>query len=294
MAEKKPLIVIKRIEEGGHGHHGGAWKVAFADFMTAMMAFFLVMWLLANSSEETRQGFSDYFSTPSVIEYHFQAYGAELTLEKLFSDLVNHPLEAVSDWLKPLDRPPNMFALGTKKARMSFLTSKLGEWSQSLSVHAESTAFEIPMNQFFAKGSAEPLKTSAQVLTAIQKVIDGVPSYTLEIDVRLFWPTNPYLSREEALVLAQKRAAYLLDTLTPKGNSEKKVLISAGRLVHKGNESLEQEGVVGFSLSPVVKERSAKNAETTSLDGEAEKTEKTEYDSYVDGIVNKQEKKENQ
>ena len=61
-------IVIKKIEEDGHhGHHGGAWKVAFADFMTAMMAFFLLMWLLGATDEDQRKGIADYF-TPSLSE----------------------------------------------------------------------------------------------------------------------------------------------------------------------------------------------------------------------------------
>jgi chemotaxis protein MotB len=59
-------IVIKRIEEGGHGHHGGAWKVAYADFVTAMMAFFLLMWLLNATSEEQRRGIADYFAPTNV------------------------------------------------------------------------------------------------------------------------------------------------------------------------------------------------------------------------------------
>ena len=60
-------IVIKRItisEEGGH--HGGAWKVAYADFVTAMLAFFLLMWLLNATTEKQRQGLADYFS-PTVV-----------------------------------------------------------------------------------------------------------------------------------------------------------------------------------------------------------------------------------
>jgi chemotaxis protein MotB len=49
--------------EGGHGHHGGAWKVAYADFVTAMMALFMVMWLLASSDQQTRKEISNYFRT---------------------------------------------------------------------------------------------------------------------------------------------------------------------------------------------------------------------------------------
>jgi len=60
-------IVIKRIKKGGHGHHGGAWKIAYADFVTAMMAFFLLMWLLGSMGEEERRGISEYFQTPMMI-----------------------------------------------------------------------------------------------------------------------------------------------------------------------------------------------------------------------------------
>ena len=59
-------IVIKREEAAGHGHHGGAWKVAYADFVTAMMAFFLLMWLLNATSEEQRRGLADYFAPSNV------------------------------------------------------------------------------------------------------------------------------------------------------------------------------------------------------------------------------------
>src|ERR1700742_3260099 len=62
-------IVIKRIKKGGHGgHHGGAWKVAYADFVTAMMAFFLLMWLINTTSPEQKKGIADYFAPASVSE----------------------------------------------------------------------------------------------------------------------------------------------------------------------------------------------------------------------------------
>jgi chemotaxis protein MotB len=59
-------IVLRKVEEGGHAHHGGAWKVAYADFVTAMMAFFLLMWLLNATTEEQRQGLADYFAPANV------------------------------------------------------------------------------------------------------------------------------------------------------------------------------------------------------------------------------------
>lgn len=60
-SDAKPII-IKRVKRVEGGHHGGAWKVAYADFVTAMMAFFLLMWLLSSTTEEQRQGLADYFS----------------------------------------------------------------------------------------------------------------------------------------------------------------------------------------------------------------------------------------
>jgi chemotaxis protein MotB len=65
--DKGGTIVIKRIEEGGHGHHGGAWKVAYADFVTAMMAFFLLMWLLNATTEEQRRGLADFFNPSNAL-----------------------------------------------------------------------------------------------------------------------------------------------------------------------------------------------------------------------------------
>ena len=63
-AKKLQPIIIKRIKKGGHAVHGGAWKIAYADFVTAMMAFFLLMWLLGSTSEGDKKGLSDYFSAP--------------------------------------------------------------------------------------------------------------------------------------------------------------------------------------------------------------------------------------
>jgi chemotaxis protein MotB len=60
---QKPII-IKRIKKGGHGHHGGAWKIAYADFVTAMMAFFLLMWLLGSTTKGDMEGIANYFKTP--------------------------------------------------------------------------------------------------------------------------------------------------------------------------------------------------------------------------------------
>ncbi len=65
MAESRVRpIIVKKIKKAAHGHHGGAWKIAYADFVTAMMSFFLLMWLLGASSDAQLEGIAEYFKTP--------------------------------------------------------------------------------------------------------------------------------------------------------------------------------------------------------------------------------------
>ena len=73
--EPRPIIVKKIIVDGHGGHHGGAWKVAYADFVTAMMAFFLLMWLLGATTEKQRKGLADYF-TPTLVELKMSSAGS--------------------------------------------------------------------------------------------------------------------------------------------------------------------------------------------------------------------------
>jgi len=63
-AKKLQPIIVKKVKKAGHAAHGGAWKIAYADFVTAMMAFFLLMWLLGSTSKGDLKGLSDYFSAP--------------------------------------------------------------------------------------------------------------------------------------------------------------------------------------------------------------------------------------
>src|SRR5512133_1329147 len=63
-AKKLQPIIVKKIKKGGHAPHGGAWKIAYADFVTAMMAFFLLMWLLGSTSTGDLKGIASYFAQP--------------------------------------------------------------------------------------------------------------------------------------------------------------------------------------------------------------------------------------
>ena len=84
-------IIVKKITIVEGGHHGGAWKVAYADFVTAMMAFFLLLWLLGATEEKQRKGIADYF-TPTLVKMRQESAGADGLLGgSSLTDADNYP-----------------------------------------------------------------------------------------------------------------------------------------------------------------------------------------------------------
>ena len=191
MAEKKATIVIKKITVVSGGGHGGAWKVAFADFMTAMMCFFLVMWLMATASEPSKKGVADYFSTPSVIEYNFQNYGVEITLEKLFLDLVNEPLKTLQSFLEPMDKTPNIMGMGMKKVVVSYLADQLGDVANDVEVSEDKVSFEIPDTFLFEKGTATPKADFVKVMEKVKGITTGLENSDVIVTSIVFQPAIP-------------------------------------------------------------------------------------------------------
>jgi len=91
VAEPPAPIIVKKITIAGDGHHGGAWKVAYADFVTAMMAFFLLLWLLGATEEDQRKGIADYFA-PTLVKTRQQSAGADGMLGgSSITDVDNYP-----------------------------------------------------------------------------------------------------------------------------------------------------------------------------------------------------------
>jgi chemotaxis protein MotB len=209
-ADKKgSTIVIKKITVVAGGGHGGAWKVAFADFMTAMMAFFLVMWLLATASEPQKKAVSDYFSTPSVIEYNFQNFGVELTLEKLFLDLINEPLKTLDTFITPMDKNPNILQFGTKKIVMAYMAEQLGAVASDVNVTADAVIFEVPDSLLFERASALPAPQFVSIMERVKGVTAGLQDSDVEITSVVY---RQYVPDSDA-VLAKKIAEQRSDLL---------------------------------------------------------------------------------
>jgi chemotaxis protein MotB len=104
-AEPPRPIIVKKITMVAAGHHGGAWKVAYADFVTAMMAFFLLLWLLGATTEKQRKGIADYF-TPTLVKMKEGSAGANGLLGgSSLTDVDNYPHRAGQTGTKTLTVP---------------------------------------------------------------------------------------------------------------------------------------------------------------------------------------------
>lgn len=204
MAEKKPMIVIKKITVAGAGHHGGSWKVALADFMTALMAFFLVMWLVGQS-EQTKKQVSDYFSTPSVIEYNFSNFGTELTLEKLFLDILNEPLKAIQSFMEPRDKTPNLLDMGSAKVVSAYLADQMSDVVKNVAVNQDGFDFDIPDTVLFKPGTANPNDKFVNVMDKITGVVSGLKDADIKLTSGVFVQSVPEQSVDAATRVATER-----------------------------------------------------------------------------------------
>lgn len=152
--EKVNNIIIKKIKKAGHGAHGGAWKVAFADFMTAMMAFFLVMWLMG-ADEETKKAISDYFTSATIFKGGSDSVGKVGSAPNTSYSLLNgqeggFDERSVSDPARP--RPVYL----QEHKTLSQLVNELFDGNAfSADYNSEFLKFAIPGNILFQSGSTE-------------------------------------------------------------------------------------------------------------------------------------------
>ncbi len=103
--ELPPPIIVKKITIVAGGHHGGAWKVAYADFVTAMMAFFLLLWLLGATTEKQRKGLADHF-TPTLVKLRQESAGSNGLLGgSSITDVDNYPNRAGQTGTKSMTIP---------------------------------------------------------------------------------------------------------------------------------------------------------------------------------------------
>jgi chemotaxis protein MotB len=177
MANQQPIIRRKKII-AGHGHHGGAWKVAYADFVTAMMAFFLVMWLMG-VDEETKAEISHYFTHPNQVYQKGgdaatapQGMPAEATNRPTQGESVldgkNENLDALAFGSQPQNPNLNDFQeIGQK------LNEALGDQAFGVEVDLDSIKFKIAEPLLLIPKTSQLEKNAPKVLNRVGSVLKG-------------------------------------------------------------------------------------------------------------------------
>lgn len=207
---KRPIIIIKR--GGGHDdEHGGAWKIAYADFVTAMMAFFLVMWLLSSVSDQQRRGVAQYFNATSIMDLrsgNSVMDGSRSVLNGADSQMV--PISTTKQDTPPGDDDPALVVhsaavdtdnegqlagagsgadrvetqrLDAARAELDRMTKsgELKNLSDNISVQMTPEGLRLQIfdrdgEAMFAAGATEPSARLQAILSALLPVLKGAPN----------------------------------------------------------------------------------------------------------------------
>lgn len=169
MSQGQPII-IKKIKKGGHGHHGGSWKVAYADFMTSMLALFIVLWVIGQS-QKTRQAIAEYFRDPNatpeeIVRRLTEMEGAPKPDPRNPSPFpqANH-LE-----LLKLEKRLALALAGMQTDEGRKVTIKIERTDQGLRI----TLLDRAKAPFFDIGSGNPLPHTSRILRVIGKELSTV------------------------------------------------------------------------------------------------------------------------
>ncbi|RAK68673.1 flagellar motor protein MotB [Phenylobacterium kunshanense] len=214
MAVGEQPIIIKKIKKGGGGgHHGGAWKVAYADFVTAMMAFFLLMWLINTTSPEQKRGIADYFAPASVSQTSSgaggilagtalgndgaKASGSSDVIEELAPSSRNPNDGESADGAKPMTpeqaaaaaedqaaarREAAAFASAAQSLRQALQDMpELAELSKNIIIDETPEGLRIQLvdqegRSMFNQGASQPNERAKLLLRAISKIINQLPN----------------------------------------------------------------------------------------------------------------------
>ena len=233
-------IVIKRVRKSAAGHHGGAWKIAYADFVTAMMAFFLLMWLLGSVTRGDLQGISDYFRTPLQVSFSGGSGAGDATsiVKAGGTDLSR----ADDQQMRRGQMPPKKQTINAAVARAAVaredgqrlkglksrveevidLNPLLRQYRNQLLVDITSEGLRIQVvdelnRPMFDLGSAQLKPYARDILLALSPTLNGVPN---AISLTGHTDAKPYASGE--------RGYSNWELSADRANASRKVLVAGG------------------------------------------------------------------
>lgn len=218
MAEEKIApIIVKKIKKSSGGHHGGAWKIAYADFVTAMMAFFLLMWLLGSTSKAQKEGISEYFKTPLKVVLMGPSVGAS---DSALKNTGGKDVTLKQGQVKPVDGDPGRNKMikekelkemlkQAEKAKLEQLKSKieqaiddnpeLKQFKSQLKLDMTSEGLRIQIideqnRPMFENARADLQPYAKKILHEIGKTLNGVEN---KISLSGHTDATPYANGEQ-------------------------------------------------------------------------------------------------
>lgn len=284
MSELKQVVIIRRRRKGGHGHHGGAWKVAYADFVTAMMAFFLVMWLVGAGTKQQRAAVSEYFKNPSMTQGQSTMApsgklgpgGASTSMIKLGGamDLPKGPGDQQA-FAKPTDADVDRLAKEKEKKRLEQLMKDLEDAiakSQAMAPYKDQLLLDITSEglriqivdkqnrPMFDTGSGALKVYTVQILHELAGFINQVPN---QISISGHTDNARYVRADSAYgnwELSADRANAARRTLVEGGMQAEKVARVVGLAASVPFDKTDPSSAVNRRISIVVMTQQAARA----------------------------------
>src|ERR1700754_1754076 len=288
MSDLKQIIIVRKRRRGGHGHHGGAWKVAYADFVTAMMAFFLVMWLVGAGTKQQRAAISEYFKNPSMS--HGQSTmspsgkmgpgGASTSMIKLGGalDLPKGPGDQRA-FAKPTASEVDKLAKEQEKRRLEQLMKDLNEAiakSQAMAPYKDQLLLDITSEglriqivdkqnrPMFDTGSGALKSYTVQILHELAGFVNQVPN---PISISGHTDSAPYIRADSSYgnwELSADRANAARRTLVEGGMQVDKVARVVGLAASVPFDKADPSAAINRRISIVVMTREAARAALSS------------------------------
>ena len=216
---EKTKVIVKKKKGHGHGHHGGAWKVAYADFVTAMMALFMVLWLLTQADLQTRQAIAQYFRNPGIM-----ATGSGVTSSADTDSVIN----SVTPELGTEARRSEQQLLAREAQDVQEAIEKMAESDPSLKAVADQVNVKITEDGLvidladaegglmFDESSSEMNETLTRVLEKLAPVLAQVPN-NVEISGHTDSKPFPAGSKKTNWDLSYERANEAREVMTRSG-----------------------------------------------------------------------------
>ncbi|MEM6609252.1 MAG: flagellar motor protein MotB [Pseudomonadota bacterium] len=239
---ERPIIIKKKKVVSGGGHHGGAWKVAYADFVTAMMAFFMLMWLLNATTEQQRNGLADYFSPNIPITRVSGGGDGAFGGDDVFSEnSVAQEGTGATD-ARPTDGRQNLGTVGAELVDEALEQRVMDRIGEALAeAGGDSALVELILDhvqtrvtdeglviEIFSRPDAmlfDEAGTPVFWLPQLTAVLTGLfATVTNQIAVEAHVPTEPLIRRsEDRLVLSTDRAMYMRNLLEGAGLEDERI-----------------------------------------------------------------------